>query len=313
MNKTLIVRTTFKSISGGLVIACLLVLASIIFTPRVHAAAGACTAPTTDYGTVTQSVTITGAGTYYGLVRMEGLGATTPTILLDIDGANCFTVGGSSVGQNSWVWLSKDTSNAVISKSFTTGSHTIKMYGNADGVGLDRIVFTQDASCVPTGTGDNCANPADTTKPTVAITAPANAAVVSGTVSVTATASDDSGTVSKVEYYIDGATTAAATDTSAPYTYSWNTTGLVGGSSHTITAKAYDPSGNNQSASVTVTIQTALVPGDTDANTKVNILDLLAVLNHWNGANQTRANGELDGNSPVNIGDLLQVLNNWSP
>jgi hypothetical protein len=92
---------------------------------------------------------------------------------------------------------------------------------------------------------------ADTTPPTTSITAPANNATVSGTVSVTASASDNVG-VTKVEFYIDGA--LKTTVTTSPYTFSWDTTTVANGS-HTIISKAYDAANNvGTSATVTVTV-----------------------------------------------------------
>ena len=90
----------------------------------------------------------------------------------------------------------------------------------------------------------------DTTAPTVSVTAPAAGATVSGTVPVTATASDNVG-VASVEFWVDGA--KAATDTSAPYAYSWDTTQVLGGP-HTVVVKAVDTSGNSASKSVGVTV-----------------------------------------------------------
>jgi hypothetical protein len=93
--------------------------------------------------------------------------------------------------------------------------------------------------------------PSDTTAPTVAISAPSNSATVSGTASVSVTASDNIG-VTKVEFYVNGA--LQATDTASPYTFSWNTTTVANGS-YTLTAKAYDAAGNvGQSANVSVTV-----------------------------------------------------------
>jgi poly(hydroxyalkanoate) depolymerase family esterase len=81
---------------------------------------------------------------------------------------------------------------------------------------------------------------ADTTAPTVNVTAPANAATVSGTVDVTATASDAVG-VTKVEFYVDGA--LAETDSTTPFVFTWNTVGVANGS-HSLLAKAYDAANN---------------------------------------------------------------------
>jgi hypothetical protein len=91
----------------------------------------------------------------------------------------------------------------------------------------------------------------DTQAPTVSITAPSGGTTVSGTVAINATASDNVG-VAKVEFYVDG--TLKSTDTTAPYSYSWNTT-TYANSSHTLVAKAYDAANNMApSSNVTVTV-----------------------------------------------------------
>ena len=62
---------------------------------------------------------------------------------------------------------------------------------------------------------------ADTTAPTVSLTAPADGATVSGTINVTATASDNVGVVG-VQFLLDG-NNLGAEDTTAPYSVSWDT------------------------------------------------------------------------------------------
>src|SRR5579864_7187977 len=105
------------------------------------------------------------------------------------------------------------------------------------------------------------APPPDTTPPTVSITSPGGGATVSGTVSVTANASDNVG-VAGVQFLLDG-TNLGAEDTAAPYTASWNTTGAANGS-HTLTAVARDAAGNRTtSAAVTVTVSNAPPPDTT--------------------------------------------------
>lgn len=81
---------------------------------------------------------------------------------------------------------------------------------------------------------------ADTEPPTVNITAPTNGATVTGPVDVTAVASDNVG-VTKVEFYVDGS--LAATDYTAPFSFTWNTPALANGG-HALMAKAYDAAGN---------------------------------------------------------------------
>lgn len=71
--------------------------------------------------------------------------------------------------------------------------------------------------------------------PSVAITSSSNNASVSGLVQVTASASI-SGALGRVDLYVDGQ--YHASDTLAPYTFDWDTRGLVG--THTLVAKAYE-------------------------------------------------------------------------
>jgi chitinase len=87
--------------------------------------------------------------------------------------------------------------------------------------------------------------------PTISLGSPANNATVSGTVSVTASASDNVG-VTKVEFYVNGV--LQSSDTATPYGYSWNTSSLASGT-YTLMAKAYDAAGNvGQSTNVAVTV-----------------------------------------------------------
>ncbi len=91
----------------------------------------------------------------------------------------------------------------------------------------------------------------DTVAPTVSLTAPANGASVSGSVSVTASASDNVG-VARVEFYMDS--TLASTDNASPYAYTWNTATATNGT-HGLKAKAFDAAGNSTTSStVSVTV-----------------------------------------------------------
>ena len=103
-------------------------------------------------------------------------------------------------------------------------------------------------------TVSNTASP-DTTPPTISITAPASGASVSGTVSVSANATDNVG-VASVQFQLDGANLGAL-DTASPYTTSWNTTTTSNGA-HTLAAIAKDAAGNSTtSAIVSVTVSNA--------------------------------------------------------
>jgi hypothetical protein len=98
----------------------------------------------------------------------------------------------------------------------------------------------------------NCGAPVDT-PPTVSITNPANGATVSGTIDITANASDDHG-VNQVEFFVDGA--SIGSDASAPYSVSWNTTSVYDGA-HTVLVRATDTIGQTGSDSHAVTVTNA--------------------------------------------------------
>ncbi|WP_028065248.1 N,N-dimethylformamidase beta subunit family domain-containing protein [Solirubrobacter soli] len=94
--------------------------------------------------------------------------------------------------------------------------------------------------------------PPDTTKPSVAMTAPADGATLLGSANLTAAASDDTA-VAGVQFKLDG-DNLGSEDTSAPYAYTWALAGVPAGP-HTLTAVARDTSGNTQtSAPVNVTV-----------------------------------------------------------
>ena len=92
----------------------------------------------------------------------------------------------------------------------------------------------------------------DVTPPTVSLTTPANNATVSGSVAVSATASDDVGVVG-VQFRLDG-TNLGSEDTTSPYSVNWATTTAANGN-HTLSAVARDAAGHTTtSTAVTVTV-----------------------------------------------------------
>jgi parallel beta-helix repeat protein len=124
--------------------------------------------------------------------------------------------------------------------NLTNGSHTFQVKatdaaGNTDTTPASRT-WTVD-TIAPTG---------------VAITAPTNGATMTGKVALKASASDNVGIVS-VSYYVDGQ--LLATDKSAPFSVTWNTT-TVSKTTHTLYVVAVDAAGNiTQSFTVTVTVR----------------------------------------------------------
>ena len=96
--------------------------------------------------------------------------------------------------------------------------------------------------------------------PTVSISSPANNAsfTAPASISLTASASDADGTVSKVEYF--NGSTSIGSSTTSPYTISWSN---VAAGSYTVTAKATDNSG----ATTTSSAISLTVNGNTGGNT----------------------------------------------
>jgi len=93
--------------------------------------------------------------------------------------------------------------------------------------------------------------PADTTPPVVAIAAPQAGSTVSNTITVSATASDNTG-ITGVQFRLNGANLGAE-DVSAPYSTVWASTTVSNGS-HVLVAIARDAAGNTAtSGAVTVT------------------------------------------------------------
>jgi hypothetical protein len=120
---------------------------------------------------------------------------------------------------------------------------------------------------------------ADITPPDCSITSPANGAIVSGTVQVNVAATDNVG-VSRVELYVNG--TLLSADTTAPYSFSWNTNGARNGTNY-LEAVAYDAAGNTSSSgqvAVTVSVSSDMIAPTVTINRPVNgtsITNLTAV------------------------------------
>lgn len=92
----------------------------------------------------------------------------------------------------------------------------------------------------------------DTIAPTISVTSPAEGATVQNTITLSADASDDREVVG-VQFLLDG-TNLGSEDTTAPYTFSWNTISVSNGA-HTISARARDSVNQTTSAVVNINVQ----------------------------------------------------------
>jgi len=134
----------------------------------------------------------------------------------------------------------------------TTAPYSFTWSGVAAGTYTLTARATDDLGATTTSVASRITVSANT-PPTANITSPADGAVFAWkpTITVTATASDPDGNVTKVEFR-DG-TTVLGQDTSAPYSFTWRN---VPSGSHLLTARATDNAGAvTTSSSVGITVR----------------------------------------------------------
>jgi hypothetical protein len=168
-------------------------------------------------------------------------------------------------------WYTSNTATATLSGTSMASPHVagaaalyLQTNPTALPAAVAQAIVAQATANVVSGAGSGSPNrllytlfpgggAPDVTLPTVSITAPDAGATVSGTVNVAASAADNSGVVTLVEFFVDGA--LKASDTAAPFSFAWDTLTTSSGV-HTLTAKAYDASSNvGTSLAVNVTVQ----------------------------------------------------------
>ncbi|MCK4614978.1 MAG: PKD domain-containing protein, partial [Thermoplasmata archaeon] len=101
-------------------------------------------------------------------------------------------------------------------------------------------------------------NVPENTRPTISITSPANNTTVSGTVTISGTASDQDGneTIENVEISINSGEWETATGT-ASWTFEWNTTALVNGE-YSLKFKAFDGEDFSEILEINLDVQNVL-------------------------------------------------------
>jgi hypothetical protein len=134
-------------------------------------------------------------------------------------------------------------------------SHTVTLTGLSINTVYHYRVRSKNSSGVESISGDavfSTSNTTDKTPPTVSMTAPTSGATVSGSVTVSANATDNVG-VTSVQFTLDGGNLGTAL-TASPYQVTWDTATAANGS-HSLSAAARDAAGNVGNAiPVTVTV-----------------------------------------------------------
>jgi hypothetical protein len=192
--------------------------------------------------------------------------------------------------------IASGSSNVTL--DFTAGSTTDT---NVSATGADRLSIVQNSAITVDGAA-----------PTVSVTAPVNGATVSGTISVSATATDNVA-VSGVQFKVDGGNIGAE-DTSSPYSVNWDTSSATNGA-HSVTAVARDAANNSTtSTAVSVSVSNVIVKNTTiiltmegrSSRVASGVLTLLnsnkAVLNTYNFTTN------INGQTTINISALPQQV-----
>jgi hypothetical protein len=136
-------------------------------------------------------------------------------------------------------WRNQPSTTYTSTKTLTAGTHRVSVYYyESTGNATAKFSWQEQSQ-------------GDTTPPTVSLTQPTAGTLVANTTTFSATASDNVG-VTKVEFFVDNI--LKATDTSSPYSFSWDTTNggthlCNGPHTHALTTKAYDAAGNTKTSS----------------------------------------------------------------
>lgn len=189
-----------------------------------------------DGATSTQTSTGTRAIPAFLKVSRRG---NTFTAYTSGDGSTWSEMGSQSISMNSLVYVGLAVSSRS-TRELATGT-------------FDQVTVTP----VDSGTDPDPEPDPTNQPPTVTLTSPANGATFTAptTVQLAATAADADGAVSQVDFYVNG--TLVASDTSSPYTASWNASAA---GTFTLTATARDIEGAwTTSAAVSITVAAAAV------------------------------------------------------
>ncbi|MFI5363093.1 MAG: beta strand repeat-containing protein [Elusimicrobiota bacterium] len=192
-------------------------------------AATATVSPTVGITAPAANATVSGSYRVYGTAAETG--GTVASVSVSVDGG----AAAAATGTTSWSYTLNTTLHV-------NGAHTISVTAK------DSAGHVSAAKSVTFKTSNI---------PTVAISAPALNATVSGSVNVTGTSAETGGTVQSVSVSVDGDAYASASGTTN-WSFALNTTKLANGT-HTIYVKSVDFGGNASAIqSRTITVRNAL-------------------------------------------------------
>jgi hypothetical protein len=159
-------------------------------------------------GTVNSSISVPASGEYILWVRMLHQSQAQGSMLVEVEGDTCFSVGSNNLPLNQWTWVNYQDSTTTNIMKYTfnsSGSKTVKFLFKNYTTQLDKMIILGSSEIcstngsVPNGDGSNCALAPAVSSPS----SPSNPSTPSVPIS-TIPESIPPEEIEKVEYYLNG-------------------------------------------------------------------------------------------------------------
>lgn len=220
------------------------------FTPTTSTTASASVSFTANGDTISRIVTGTGTGAAADTIAPSIVIISPTSASTFVATGPSLALGGTAsdnvgVSQVTWTNNRGGSGTAAGTTSWSVGAIALQ-------AGTNILTVTARDAAGNSRPATLTATLSDSTPPAVAVTSPASGVTVSGTVTVSASASDNVG-VAGVQLKVDGANLGVEI-TTPPYASTWTSATIADGA-HVLTAVARDAAGNvKTSAGVTVTV-----------------------------------------------------------
>ena len=203
-----IIISMIKKLKLTLVIVYAFSSLSVVFLLQSPSQVGAASCSTSGVvGTVNSSVSIPASGEYVLWVRMLNQSQAQNSLLIEVEGNTCFSVGSNSLPLNQWTWVNyqgSTTSNIMKYTFNSSGTKNIKFLFKNYTTQLDKMILLGSSEQCgtngnkPSGDGGNCAS-----APVASPSNPSNPPATSVPIS-TVPENIPTEEIEKIEYFIDG-------------------------------------------------------------------------------------------------------------
>lgn len=138
---------------------CICLLAVLCILPQRGRVSANCQTDNKNYGSIKlQAPDLPVTGRYNIWTRLQVPDASNNQYRLQVNGNQCFEVGGSSIQAGQWQWVSfqdGDLSHKVVYDFQKTTGNSLELIGSNPGVKIDRVLLVK-SDCIPVGLGENC-------------------------------------------------------------------------------------------------------------------------------------------------------------